>query len=113
VRLALSREDRIVKNEALFREVNERIEEMKSGERQSFEIVCECGDRECHQTFEVSFNDYTRVRNQPTHFFVLPGHEVQDVETVIERTTDFDVVEKHVGEERIARLTDPLLPPQA
>ena len=39
-------------NEALFREVNERIEHApgaNSARRRSFEIVCECGDGELHR----------------------------------------------------------------
>jgi hypothetical protein len=108
----LSREERITKNEALFREVNERIEELQPDQLPSFEVVCECGDRECHQTLEVGTDDYARVRSHPTHFFVTPGHEIPDVETVIETTARFNVVEKHVDEEQIARLTDRLPPPE-
>lgn len=104
--ILLSREDRIVKNEALFREVNERIEEVTASRLPLFEIVCECGDRECHEMLEVATDDYLRVREQPTHFFVTPGHEIADVETVIESTDRFNVVEKHVDQEQIARLTD-------
>ena len=102
----MSREDRITKNEALFREVNERIEELQPDQIPVFEIVCECGDSECYRTFEVESSDYTRVRAQPTHFLVVPGHEIPDVETVIESTALFNVVEKHVDEEHIARITD-------
>lgn len=102
----LSREDRIARNEALFREVNERIEELVPDQLPVFEIACECGDGECLQMLEVSARDYSQVRSQPTHFFVIPGHEIPDVETVTEKTPHFNVVEKHVGEEHIARLTD-------
>ena len=100
-----SRKDRIAKNEALFREVNERIEEVKPDRVPLFEVICECGDRDCHETLEVARDDYSRVRDHPTHFFVVPGHEILDVETVIETTPHFYVVEKHGDQEEIARYT--------
>ncbi len=102
----LSREERIVKNEALFREVNERIEEVTAERLPSFEIVCECGDKECHRTLAVAPDEYARVRDDPTHFFVLPGHEIPEVETVVEGSDRFNVVEKHLDQEEIARITD-------
>ena len=40
------RATRIGKNEALFREVNERIRELTSDERDA-EFLCECGDPSC------------------------------------------------------------------
>ena len=100
-----SRKDRIAKNEALFREVNERIEEVKPDRVALFEVICECGDRDCHETLEVARDDYSRVRARPTHFFVVPGHEILDVETVIETTPHFNVVEKDADQEEIARYT--------
>ena len=102
----VSREERIAKNEALFREVNERIQEVTEDRLPSFEVVCECGDRDCHETVEVSTDDYSRVRDEPTHFLVVPGHEIPDVETVISSTESFNVVEKHMDEEQVARITD-------
>ena len=102
----MSRQDRIVKNEALFREVNERIEEINEPAAPTFGVVCECGDADCREMFEVTPDEYRAIRAEPTHFLVLPGHEILDVESVIETTTRFNVVEKHVGEQEIARMTD-------
>jgi hypothetical protein len=102
----VSREERIVKNEALFREVNERIDEVTADRLPRFEIVCECGENECRQMLEVTSGEYSRVRDHPTRFFVLRGHEIPDVETIIESTDRFNVVEKHVDQEQIARITD-------
>ncbi len=96
------RKDRIAKNEAVFREVNERIGGLTPDQLQSFEIVCECGDGECYQSLETSSADYVRVRANATHFFVVPGHEIPDVESVIESSTRFNVVVKHPDEQRIA-----------
>jgi hypothetical protein len=108
----VSREDRIVRNEALFREVNERLEEIQESAAETFGVVCECGDAGCKEMLEVTTHEYRDVRAEPTHFLVIPGHEIPDVETVVERTTHFNVVRKHVEEEQIARLTDRLQPPE-
>jgi hypothetical protein len=101
----LSREDRIAKNEVLFREVNERIDEVHQRGATTFRVVCECGDASCKEMLEVTSDEYRNVRAQPTHFIVIPGHEILDVEAVIESTANFNVVRKHVEEEDIARAT--------
>jgi hypothetical protein len=44
-------------------------------------------------------DDYERLRSHPTHFGVIPGHEMLDVETVVETHPHYLVVEK-VGEMR-------------
>jgi hypothetical protein len=70
--------------------------------------VCECGDNSCVEQIEVAVEDYERVRRDPTLFMVVPGHEIPDVEDVVERASGFLVVEKNgtIGQE-IAAATDP------
>jgi hypothetical protein len=106
----VSREDRIAKNEALFREVNERIEEIQEPAAETFGVVCECGDADCKEMLEITTEEYEEVRAKPTYFLVLPGHEILEVETVIESRTHFNVVEKLAGEEELARVTHPRQP---
>ena len=47
------RQERFARNQALFREVNERIEDLNRGlaavSDEMMHIVCECGDGECVQ----------------------------------------------------------------
>jgi hypothetical protein len=38
--------------------------------------------------------DYERVRSDSRRFVIVPGHEVPDVETVIERNDGWAIVEK-------------------
>jgi hypothetical protein len=105
-----TRQQRIAKNEALFRQVNERIEEVnqKLGEESLSDFLCECGDDDCTAPVSMTIAEYEEVRNQPTHFAIANGHEVIDVERVIEKNERFSVVEKFAGEaERIAVETDP------
>ncbi len=105
-----SRQQRVAKNEALFRQVNERIEEVNEELDESAEsdFLCECGDDDCTTPIRLTPAEYEEVRSNPTHFAIARGHEVIDVEQVISETDRFAVVEKFTGEaERVAVETDP------
>jgi len=92
-----SREERVGKNEALFREVNERIREITASTDGDAEFLCECGDSTCAQPILISIEEYEAVRAVPTRFLVVPGHEIPDVEDVVEEKERFAVVEKRPG----------------
>jgi hypothetical protein len=80
------RELRIAHTEALFRDVNERIAE--SAERfkaADAEFVCECADAGCAERVPVTLDQYEEVRSDATHFLLVPGHEVEDMERVVKR----------------------------
>ncbi len=90
------RERRVGKNEALFREVNERIREITSyGD--DVEFLCECGDPTCARPIVMTIAEYEAVRANPARFLVVRGHEIPDVETVVEENDRFAVVEKEPG----------------
>ena len=105
------REARIGRNEALFREINERLNALQETfdsftERADF--VCECGDVTCGEQITMSLADYERVRSNPTWFAIKPGHEETDVEDVVEKQKGYDIVRKHEGTPAdIARAEDP------
>jgi hypothetical protein len=111
VTVVSERERRIGANEAIFREVNERIREIDrtfSGGTGSMTIMCECGDVRCTEMIALPVADYERVRRESVLFVVVPGHEAPDVEEVVERGEGFDVVRKHPGEPAaVAEVTDP------
>ena len=46
----MTREDRIARNEALFREVNERVREVAAEGGELTGFLCECGREECTET---------------------------------------------------------------
>ena len=91
-----SRAERMGKNEALFREVNERIREITSYDG-DVEFLCECGDAACAQPIRMRLDEYEALRAEPTHFVIVPRHEASDVERVIEENERFAVVEKLPG----------------
>jgi hypothetical protein len=92
----MNREDRVAKNEILFRQVNERILEIEADRWRvdPVDFMCECGDVMCTRVVQLSVVDYERLRSNPRHFGVIPGHEILDVEHVVERHPHFLVVEK-------------------
>jgi hypothetical protein len=104
------RERRIGENEALFRDINDKVEGLNRSlavVSTRMVVVCECGLQECLERIDLSIEEYERVRADSTHFVIVPGHELPDVEDVIERSDRYYVVRKHEGDPaRLARATD-------
>ncbi len=90
------REERLAKNEALFREANERMADWKErhAAHQEELYLCECADPECSERLALTREQYERVRAHSRHFAVRAGHEVPDVEVVVEAIDDWVIVEK-------------------
>jgi hypothetical protein len=106
----MGRQERFAKNEALFREVNERLEELgrRTGTAEGgVAFVCECADETCAERVELSLPDYELVRADPTHFLVLSGHEEVSVERVVADRGRYRVVAKVDAAGTIAEETDP------
>jgi hypothetical protein len=107
-------EERVAGNEALFREVNERMAEAAEHfagteeETTPIEFICECGRAGCAEKMSMTLVEYERVRSRPTHFAVVPGHELPEVERLVARHATYVVVEKRVEDaDQVARETDP------
>ena len=103
----------IAENEALYREVNERVHESDRKRVEGspadlrWDFVCECGEETCRQPIRMTGAEYETLRANPVRFAVVPGHERPEVEYVVERNEHFVVIEKAPGEREIARRTDP------
>ena len=87
---------RLARNQALFREVNERIREVASPSVSLGELVCECSDPSCTRSLGVAKSEYEDVRSSPTRFIVARGHEMPELERVVEENERFLTVEKTV-----------------
>jgi hypothetical protein len=103
------RERRLARNEALLREVNERIEKLTEPFAGSDPIgfVCECVDTTCARHVELTRADYEAVRSTARRFVVAPDHDEPEVENVVERHRGYIVVEKIGAGARVADATDP------
>lgn len=96
-------------NQVAFREVNERIAEL-SAEWRRTEIgpfVCECSNPACAESLAIAPAEYERVRADGARFVVLRGHELPEVERVVDGNDRFLVVEKVGQAAAIARDADP------
>jgi hypothetical protein len=101
---------RAAMNEATFRKVNEgmRTAEDAAG---LLTFVCECGRLGCDQLIQLRRDEYETVRANPRRFAILDGHEIPEVETIVERHDRYLVVEKSGGPEvEIVEQTDPRRP---
>ena len=87
------------RRQSLFRDVNEQIDRL--AERfdllDEVPIICECGSTGCNEQIVLTQAEYETLRRNPTHFAILPGHDIPDVERVIEERECYVIVEK-VGE---------------
>ena len=103
--------ERAVKNEALFRDVNERVKEIDHAHHvstaETWDFLCECGNVECLERVELRPEEYEQLRANSVHFAVVPGHEKTEVERVIREGDGYRIVEKLPNEQDIARATDP------
>jgi hypothetical protein len=91
---------RQARNEALFREVNERIAELgesagHSASDKTLQLLCECGvDGGCGERVLIPLTAYEQVRAQDDRFVVRPGHETPDLEYAIAWTDQYVIVDK-------------------
>jgi hypothetical protein len=92
-----ARRGRQARNEALLREVNERIGDVagRGGALDLFEFHCECGAEPfCGELVAMTLEEYDAVRAQDDRFAVAPGHETPAIERVVERGERFVIVDK-------------------
>jgi hypothetical protein len=101
---------RVAMNEATFRKVNEGME---AGQEPPglLTFVCECGRLGCNRLIELTRAEYEAVRADSTTFAITEGHEIADVEDIVEHHERYVVVRKRgKPEEEIAEHTDPRRP---
>jgi hypothetical protein len=104
---ATPREERLAENEALFRTANERMADWEEQHirAQSELYYCECADPDCRKKVRLRKADYEKVRADSRQFVIVPGHEVKDVETVIEWHEGWAIVKKpHELDPKLERL---------
>src|SRR6478672_2147907 len=100
------------RNQLIFREVNERIAELNGdGNETGVSLfICECSDRACAESLEITPAEYEQVRADGARFIVLRGHEQPEVEHVVDGRARFVVVEMGGAEATLAREANPRRP---
>jgi hypothetical protein len=97
---------RAAKGQSLFREVNERTEDL-SASASFTTFICECMDESCDQNVAVTIEEYEHLRSDANTFMVLPGHDVPEVEEIIETTDRYVIVSKLGVGKAVAVRLDP------
>jgi hypothetical protein len=96
--------ERLARNQALYREVNERILELLDSPPETIDFICECSSEECKETVPMTLAEYHQVRAQPTTFAVVPGHEIREIEKTVATNHTFVVVDKIIGRDAVAKM---------
>ena len=105
-----ARQERLARNEALFRDVNERVRAIAAvhgDDDHVYEFYCECSNADCTFQLRSTLADYEAVRAHPTHFLIAPEHAFPEIEVVVERTDEWWVVEKRGEPGELVEQLDP------
>jgi hypothetical protein len=90
--------ERVARNDAAFREANERIEQTAEslGVATTVPFICECADTNCTTVIRLPLSEYEAIRVLPTLFMNAPGHEVAGRPhlRVVSRHETYVVIEK-------------------
>ncbi len=86
----------MTQNEALFREVNERVEAVahQLGPEVPYEFMCECANSDCTFRISLPIPVYESVRADPRQFVVLPLHYTPEVEELVAEESAYWIVRK-------------------
>jgi hypothetical protein len=102
--------ERVARNEAAFREANERID--RRAEDSHLDVspfLCECANPACTAVISLQLAAYEEIRAHPTHFLNAVGHDknAQGFSEVIARKPGYIVVAKIGAAAPIAAELDP------
>jgi hypothetical protein len=92
------RADRAGVNEAMFRELNERIEKAARANGETMqeleEFVCECASLDCTMRIPLKLAEYEAIRSHPNRFAIALNHDRPDMEVVVDKLPRYWVIEK-------------------
>lgn len=103
---------RQIENEMIFRRKNEKvadgIEDVDATHMQydepelmwddaiPIQFKCECADENCSQRISIKLSTYKEIHKDRKAFIVKPDHQVEDIEKVISKNKDYNIVQKNV-----------------
>lgn len=104
-------ERRLVENEMVFRNLNQQVmkgigdlKELAHTHNQAslvpdisqpLDFYCECSNTDCTVRIEVKPEDYKRIHEDSRNFVTAKGHQIPEIEKILERTPGYDVVQKN------------------
>lgn len=103
-------EERIARNDATFREANERISAAAAtyGVDVPVPFVCECADPRCSEVVRLKLEEYEEIRADSRRFFHVPSHRDTEgtVGVVVAERDGYVIVEKTGHAAEIAEALD-------
>ena len=97
-------EDRVALNEALFREVNERLKDVLApSPNQRIDFLCECGDEGCNELITLTQWQYEDLRGDRRLSVVVYGHATPAVDHVVAIGDGYQIVRKRRIERSLAQ----------
>lgn len=103
-------ERRQIENEMIFRQSNEKVAkaldsldalhaeygnlDLMRDEDLKLEFKCECSDENCTVRIAMKLSVYTSIHADRKTFVIVPGHQVDSIEEVVDETPDYVVVKK-------------------
>jgi hypothetical protein len=99
--MAQGLEERIARNNQIFREANEKIRAAADEYNAPLEripFLCECPAADCRELVLLTLSEYEGIRADPAHFLTATGHEGAEkpLGTVVSREDGYVIVEKDV-----------------
>lgn len=92
---------RLIRSQILFREINERLRETVGSYDGPLEFLCECSNDDCTETLGLDLDAYERIRANGNLFLVADGHEMLEVDRVVDQGQGYLLVEKVVGADEV------------
>lgn len=105
-----ARELRLAQNETIFREINERVRDVArshGADTHVYSFFCECANSDCTLQVELTTAEYEQVRTDGARFFITPGHEMPEVERIVEKRDGWWLIEKKGDAADYTRGLDP------
>ncbi len=81
--------------EKLFAELNDSLV-ASNREADWTEFICECANPLCEDRIDVTPETLAKIHSRPDHYVVKAGHEIDAVETVVDRGEGLVIVKKRV-----------------
>lgn len=104
-------ERRQIENEMIFRRLNEKVGDdldkldVKYKTEGDFDLIrntdielyfkCECSDENCSVRIPMLLKKYQKLHVNRDTFIVRPDHQVDPIEKVLEKTSEYNVVKKN------------------
>ena len=95
---------RLVENEEIMESLNRRLEERVAEVRAEDDedrkapiaFFCECSDIDCRARVSMPPHRYDAIHRDRQLFVVVPGHEIDAIETVADAGDGYAVVRKNI-----------------